>query len=65
MAYILAVNPSIFSALSVQGMDVAASFTATGIAAVVGTLVMACYANCLLHWLPAWDSMPSLSIPSA
>ena len=45
MAYILAVNPSIFSALSGQGMDTAAVFTATVLAAVVGTLVMAFYAK--------------------
>ena len=45
MAYILAVNPSIFSALSDQGMDTAAVFTATVLAAVVGTLVMSLYAK--------------------
>jgi len=45
MAYILAVNPSIFSALSVQGMDTKAVFTATVIAAVIGTLVMSLYAK--------------------
>ncbi|MBO4268398.1 MAG: NCS2 family permease [Bacteroidaceae bacterium] len=41
MAYILAVNPNIFSALADQGMDNGAVFTATAIAAIVGTLVMA------------------------
>lgn len=45
MAYILAVNPAIFSALSSQGMDIPAVFTATGLAAVVGTLIMAIYAK--------------------
>ena len=44
MAYILAVNPSIFSPLAEQGMDTSAVFTATIIASVVGTLVMAFYA---------------------
>lgn len=45
MAYILAVNPAIFSPLSSQGMDVSASFTATALAAVIGTLIMAIYAK--------------------
>ena len=45
MAYILAVNPNIFSALADQGMDTQAVFTATVIASVVGTLVMAFYAK--------------------
>ncbi len=45
MAYILAVNPNIFSALADQGMDTNAVFTATVIASVVGTLVMAIYAK--------------------
>lgn len=45
MAYILAVNPAIFSALSSKGMDSAAVFTATGLAAVIGTLLMAFYAR--------------------
>ena len=45
MAYILAVNPNIFSALADQGMDTKAVFTATIIAAVIGTLVMAIYAK--------------------
>lgn len=45
MAYILAVNPQIFSALADQGMDTGAVFTATVIASVIGTLVMACYAK--------------------
>ncbi len=45
MAYILAVNPSIFSALASQGMDTHAVFTATVIASVIGTLVMAIYAK--------------------
>lgn len=45
MAYILAVNPSIFSALAEQGMDTSAVFTATVIASVVGTLIMSVYAK--------------------
>ena len=43
MAYILAVNPSIFGAL--DGMPGTAVFTATALAAIVGTLVMAIYAK--------------------
>ena len=43
MAYILAVNPSIFSAL--DGMPGGAVFTATALAALIGTLVMALYAK--------------------
>lgn len=42
MAYILAVNPSILSA---AGMDRGAVFTATIVAAVIATLVMAIYAK--------------------
>ena len=45
MAYVLAVNPSIFSALEPQGMPTGAVFTATVLASVVGTLVMAFYAK--------------------
>ena len=45
MAYILAVNPGIFSALADQGMPTSAVFTATALAAIVGTLVMAIYAK--------------------
>ena len=43
MAYILAVNPGIFSAL--PGMPGGAVFTATALAAIVGTLIMALYAK--------------------
>lgn len=42
MAYILAVNPGI---LSRTGMDFSALITATALAAAIGTLVMAFYAN--------------------
>lgn len=42
MAYILAVNPSILSA---AGMDSGAVFTATALAALLGTLMMAVLAN--------------------
>ena len=45
MAYILAVNPNIFSALESQGMPTGAVFTATALAAFVGTIVMALYAK--------------------
>lgn len=45
MAYILAVNPGIFSALADQGMPTNAVFTATALAAIVGTLVMAVWAK--------------------
>jgi AGZA family xanthine/uracil permease-like MFS transporter len=42
MAYILAVNPNIFSALD---MPLGSVFTATALAALIGTLVMALYAK--------------------
>lgn len=42
MAYILAVNPSVLSA---TGMDSGAVFTATALAAFIGTLLMAIFAN--------------------
>ncbi|MCI8660065.1 MAG: NCS2 family permease [Lachnospiraceae bacterium] len=42
MAYILAVNPSILSA---TGMDSGAVFTATALASLIGTLLMAVFAN--------------------
>lgn len=42
MAYILIVNPNI---LSTTGMDWGALFTATGVAAIIGTLCMAFFAN--------------------
>ena len=45
MAYILAVNPSIFSALEPQGMPSDAVFTATVLASVIGTLAMALHAK--------------------
>ncbi|MBO4417889.1 MAG: NCS2 family permease [Bacteroidales bacterium] len=43
MAYILAVNPSIFSAL--PGMPQGSVFTATAVAAIIGCLMMAFYAK--------------------
>ena len=49
MAYILAVNPRIMAA---TGMDSGAVFTATALAAFIGTLLMAIFANypfCLLY----------------
>ena len=45
MAYILAVNPNIFGALEGMGMPKTAVFTATALAAIVGTLIMAVYAK--------------------
>ena len=45
MAYILAVNPGIFSALESQGMPTGAVFTATVLASVTGSLAMAFYAK--------------------
>ncbi len=42
MAYILAVNPSILAA---AGMDQGAVFTATALASLIGTLLMAVFAN--------------------
>lgn len=42
MAYILAVNPGVLGA---TGMDAGAVFTATAVASVVATLVMAIYAK--------------------
>lgn len=42
MAYILAVNPSIMAA---AGMDQGAVFTATALASLIGTLLMALFAN--------------------
>ncbi len=45
MSYILAVNPSIFGALKDMGMPTGAVFTATALAAIIGTLVMAFYAK--------------------
>ena len=45
MAYILAVNPGIFSALEPAGMPTSAVFTATVLASIVGTLAMSLYAK--------------------
>ena len=50
MAYILAVNPSVFAELGNvlgedKGMPVDAVFTATAIAAIIGTLIMSIYAK--------------------
>ncbi len=45
MSYILAVNPSIFGALASQGMAIDATFTATALASIAGTLIMAFYAK--------------------
>ena len=45
MAYVLAVNPGIFSALEPMGMPTGAVFTATVLSAVIGTLMMAFHAK--------------------
>ena len=45
MAYILAVNPNIFGEIEFMGMPKDAVFTATALAAIVGTLIMAIYAK--------------------
>ncbi len=45
MAYILAVNPAMFNDIAGQGMDANAAFTATALASIVGTLIMAIYAK--------------------
>lgn len=45
MAYILAVNPGVFSALEPAGMPTSAVFTATVLASMVGTLAMSLYAK--------------------
>lgn len=45
MAYILAVNPSIFANLAGMCMDTNAVFTSTALAAVIGTMIMAIYAK--------------------
>ena len=45
MAYILAVNPSVFSALEPLGMPTGAVFTATVLASIIGCLAMAFYAK--------------------
>ena len=52
MAYILAVNPSVLSA---AGMDHGAVFTATAIAACIGTLLMLCLQTIRLHLHREWD----------
>lgn len=55
MAYILAVNPSIFGALATQGMPTDAVFTATALAAIVGCLVMSIYAKKPFGLAPGMD----------
>ena len=52
MAYILAVNPNI---LAEAGMDHGAVFTATALAAFIGTLCMAIFANYPFALAPEWD----------
>lgn len=51
MAYILAVNPGIMSA---AGMDKGALLTATALAAFIGTILMALFANYPSPSLQAW-----------
>lgn len=52
MAYILAVNPNI---LAEAGMDHGAVFTATALAAFIGTLCMAIFANYPFALAREWD----------
>lgn len=65
MAYILAVNPSIFSNLASKGMDTNAVFTSTALAAIVGTLIMALYAKKPFGLAPGMGSTPSSCSPYA
>lgn len=65
MAYILAVNPSIFANLAGMGMDTNAVFTSTALAAVIGTMIMAIYAKKPFGLAPGRVSMRSLYSPSA
>ena len=52
MAYILAVNPNI---LAEAGMDHGAVFTATALAAFIGTLCWQFLQTIRLHWHREWD----------
>ena len=54
MAYITVVNPAILSTEG-TGMDFGASFTATIIAAVIGTLIMGLWANWSRWSSTEWD----------
>ena len=65
MAYILAVNPSIFANLASKGMDTNAVFTSTALAAIVGTLVMAIYAKKPFGLAPGMALTPSSCSPCA
>ena len=60
MAYILAVNPNI---LSSTGMDHGAVFTATALAAFLGTLLMALFANYPFALHQEWASTPISPTP--
>ena len=60
MAYILAVNPNI---LSSTGMDHGAVFTATALAAFLGTLLMALFANYPFALAPGMASTPISPTP--
>ena len=61
MSYILAVNPAMFSLL--DGMNAGSVFTATALAAVIGSLVMALFAKMPFGLAPGMGLTPSLSIP--
>ena len=65
MAYILAVNPNIFSELASKGMPTEAVFTATALAAIVGCLVSPSMPRNLSDLLLAWVSMPFSFSPYA
>jgi len=62
MAYIIVVNPQI---LSQTGMPWGGVFLATIIAAIIGTLVMACSPTCRTPRPPAWASTRSSPTPCA
>lgn len=62
MAYIPAVNPAV---LSITGMDKGALFTATILASVLATMLMAFYASCPTVWRPAWGLRHSSPTPYA
>ena len=61
MAYITVVNPAILSSDG-TGMAFGAVFTATIIAAMVGTLIMGLWANWPVALAQVWDLMRSLHL---
>ena len=61
MSYILAVNPAMFGNL--EGMPIGAAFTATALASIVGTLVMAFWAKLPFGLAPGMGLNAFLFIP--